>query len=286
VLSGIVNGCIYAMAGLGLAIIFKGTRVLNAMQGDLAVAGVMVAVLLQSAFGIPSIAAIALAILAGVMLGALTELGPTRKMVARNASEESYLLLTIGMSFTTSAIVLVFVGRQGHLLPPIGGSGSYEIGEAFLQKHGAWLIGITLLCFAASYVFFRKTLIGLAMTAASNDPDGALMTGINVPRMRTFSFAIGSGMGALTGILIAPLIAISFESGIAITLKAFAAAILGGLSNPIGSLAGGLVIGLIESLAVIPLPSGYKDAISFGSLLAIMIAFPNGVLGRGGRAGG
>ena len=99
--------------------------------------------------------------------------------------------------------------------------------------------------------FYRHSTIGLAMIAASNDADGAATTGINVTAMRTLTFALGGLLGAIAGILVTPLISVDYQLGLSLTLKGFAAAILGGLTNPLGAIVGGLTLGLLEALAIV-----------------------------------
>jgi branched-chain amino acid transport system permease protein len=124
------------------------------------------------------------------------------------------------------------------------------------------------------------------MLAASIDVNGSLTIGINVPLMRTLTFVAGGLMGGLAGVLVAPLINIHYEMGLLLTLKGFAAAILGGLTSPLGAVLGGLTLGLVESLAIVAVSSGYKDVIAMAILILIMIVMPQGLLGRRGRRGG
>jgi branched-chain amino acid transport system permease protein len=124
------------------------------------------------------------------------------------------------------------------------------------------------------------------MLAASIDVNGSLTIGINVPLMRTLTFVAGGLMGGLAGVLVAPLINIHYEMGLLLTLKGFAAAILGGLSSPLGAVLGGVTLGLVESLAIVAVSSGYKDVIAMAILILIMIVMPQGLLGRHGRRGG
>ena len=119
-----------------------------------------------------------------------------------------------------------------------------------------------------------------------SDADGAATTGINVARMRTFTFVLGGVLGAAGGILVTPLIGVDYQLGLNLTLKGFAAAVLGGLTNPLGAAVGGLTLGLVESLAIIGISSSYKDVVAFSVLIVIMILMPQGILGRAGRRGG
>ena len=286
VLAGITNGFVYALIGMGMAVIFKGSRIVNAMQGEFAVVGALVTVFAMQAAGLPYTAAIAGGVLAGAASGAFIDLAFVRPMTRRGASEESFLLLTIGLSFAIGAASLYFGGRDSHLLPSFGGQGVVEILQATLPVHALWLMLAAAAVVLALRLFYTRTLIGLAMAAASSDADGATTSGIDVGRMRLLTFMLGGGIGAVAGILVTPLISMNYHMGIGLTLKGFAAAILGGLTNPLGSLLGGLVLGLLESLAVVGFPSGYRDVVALSLLVVIMIVMPHGLLGRAGRRGG
>ena len=124
------------------------------------------------------------------------------------------------------------------------------------------------------------------MQAASIDVEGALTIGINVPFMRTLTFIAGGLLGGLAGVLVAPLVNIQYEMGLLLTLKGFAAAILGGVTSSLGAVFGGIILGLVESLSIASVSSGYKDAITMMILILIMIALPYGLLGRRSRRGG
>lgn len=284
-LAGITNGFVYALVGLGIAVIFKGSHVINAMQGELAVVGAATAVFAATVWGLALPAAVLLGALTGTALAVLVELGPIRALFARRAREESFLLLTVGLGFTFSASVLYLFGREEHLLPPLGDE-VYELFGAVIREHALWVIAIAAALIVALRLFYRHTHLGLSMMAASIDPDGAATTGINVRAMRTATFALGGLLAALAGLLVTPLIGVGYQMGPLLTLKGFAAAILGGLTNPLGALVGGLVIGILEALSIVFVSSGMKDAVALTLLIVIMIFVPDGILGRAGRKGG
>lgn len=285
ILAGITSGFVYALIGVGIAVIFRGSHIVNAMQGEFAVIGALVAVFALSKGGLPYWLATLMGVAAGAGIGVLIDMLFVRPMKRRNASEESFLLLTIGLAFTLSAAALYFAGRDSHLLPAYA-QGVVEIGGATIPKHALWLIVIAVLVVGGLRLFYRKTLLGLSMAAASADPDGATTTGINVDRARLYTFLLGGSVGAIAGILVTPLIAMNHHMGIVFTLKGFAAAILGGIANPIGAVVGGVVLGLLESMAAVVFPSGYRDAVAMVLLIIIMIVMPNGLIGRAGRTGG
>jgi branched-chain amino acid transport system permease protein len=285
-IAGVTNGLVYALVGMGMSAIFRGSRVVNAMQGEFSVIGAIVAVLLIKAWGWSYLFAGLGGVLAGICVGGFVELVFVRQMIRRGATEVSFLLLTIGLALMSSASVLFFVGRDSYLLPAIGGDDVYIVFDAVLRIHALWLVIISVVVAVLLRLFYHKTPLGLAIMAASSNPDGAATLGINVARMRTLSFALGGLLGAAAGILIAPLQSVNYLGGLALTLKGFAAGILGGLTNPMGALVGGLVLGLIEAFAIVWVSSAYKDVVAFSLIIAIMILMPHGMLGRAGRKGG
>jgi branched-chain amino acid transport system permease protein len=285
-LVGVINGFVYALVGLGIAVVFRGTRIINAMQGEFALIGGMVSYLALERLGLAMPLALAGGVLSGGVLGVLVELLLVRPTRRRGGSEESYLLLTLGIAFAMSAGVLLLLGRDSHPLPGIGGDGSAVVFDAAIRVHALWLMLICAVVMVVLWLFYHRTKVGLSMMAASIDAEGASTVGINVPLMRTLTFLLGGLVGGLAGVLVGPLITVHYEMGLMLTLKGFAAAILGGLTNPFGAIVGGLTLGLLESLAVLTLSSGYKDVIAMTILIVIMILLPNGMLGRRGRRGG
>jgi branched-chain amino acid transport system permease protein len=172
------------------------------------------------------------------------------------------------------------------VLPGIGGNGLVDVFDAGMRIHAIWLIVISTAVVFMLRWFYANTRLGQAMLASSIDPEGALTIGINVGLMRTFTFTLGGVVGGLAGVLVAPLINIHYEMGLLLTLKGFAAAILGGLTSPFGAIFGGVLLGLVESTAIVMISSGYKDVVAMSLLIVIMIAMPQGLFGRRRRQGG
>jgi branched-chain amino acid transport system permease protein len=286
IFAGVSNGFVYGLIGLGLAVIFRGTRVINAMQGEFCVVAGMAAVLLLEHWHVPLAAGMLGATLLGGALGLALEFVPVRALQRRGGNEDSFLLLTLGVAFAISALILYVVGRDSLSLPGIGGEAMLIVADAAIRVHAIWLIIIgTAVMFALRW-FYTRTHFGLSMMAASIDTDGAATTGINVPLMRSATFCLGGLIGGLAGVLVTPLTTMHYAMGLLFTLKGFAAAILGGLNNPFGAVIGGVTLGLLESLAIAFVSSGYKDVIAMSILIVIMILLPNGMLGRRTRRGG
>ena len=286
ILAGLTNGFVYGLIGLGIAIVFRGARIINAMQGDFALLGSVVAYVALTRFHLPMLPAFLVGVIAGGVLGFLVERLLIRPTEKRAGTEDSYLLVTLGGAFAASAAVLLYFGRDSYVLSGVGGDSSINVFDAAIRVHAVWLIVISSVVVAGLKLFYSHTRLGQAMLAASIDVNGSLTIGINVPLMRTLTFAAGGLMGGLAGVLVAPLINIHYEMGLLLTLKGFAAAILGGLTSPLGAVFGGVILGLVESLAIVAVSSGYKDVIAMAILILIMIVMPQGLLGRRGRQGG
>jgi branched-chain amino acid transport system permease protein len=286
ILAGLTNGFVYGLIGLGIAIVFRGARIINAMQGDFALLGSVVAYVALTRLHLPMLPAFLVGVIAGGALGFLVERLLIRPTEKRTGTEDSYLLVTLGGAFAASAAVLLYFGRDSYVLSGVGGDSSIDVFDAAIRVHAVWLIVISSLVVTVLRLFYSYTRLGQAMLAASIDVDGSLTIGINVPLMRTLTFVAGGLMGGLAGVLVAPLINIHYEMGLLLTLKGFAAAILGGLTSPLGAVFGGVTLGLVESLAIVAVSSGYKDVIAMAILILIMIVMPQGLLGRRGRRGG
>jgi branched-chain amino acid transport system permease protein len=285
-IAGITNGFIYGLTGLGIAVIFRGTRVINAMQGDFSLIAGVVAYLILSSYGPPLPLALLGGIAAGGAIGILVERLLIRPIDRLGGTEDRYLLVTLGGAFAVSGTVLLLFGHDTRSMPGIGGDRSVDIFDATLSVHAIWLITISIAIVLFLYHFFAQTHLGRSMMAASIDPEGAATIGIDVPLMRTLTFLMGGLIGGLAGVLIAPLVTLHYEIGLLLTLKGFAAAILGGLTKPFGAIVGGLILGLLESFAVLMVSSGYKDVVAMAMLIAIMILLPGGLFSRRTRQGG
>ena len=142
------------------------------------------------------------------------------------------------------------------------------------------MLGVSLAILAALWWFFNRTLHGKAILATSHNRLAAQLVGISVRRVLLVSFGLSAALGALAGILIAPITFTAWDVGVMLGLKGFAAAILGGLGSGPGAVLGGLVLGLLEALSAGYISSAYKDVIAFGIMLAVLVLMPGGLLGR------
>ena len=276
-LSGVTVGAVYALVALGFTLIYNASDVVNFAQGEFVMLGGMITFFAWQA-GIPLPLAALLAILAAATIGVL--LNKLAIEPARGAPVASLIIITIGASiFLRGSAQLVF-DKQLHRFPSFSGDDPLRIFGATMLPQGLWVIAGAVAIFLALWLFFARTLTGKAVLATANNRIAASLVGINPNHMMTLSFAVSAAIGALAGVLVTPITLTSYDLGVAMALKGFAAAMLGGMGVPAGALIGGLLLGLIEALTAGYVSSVYKDAVAFVLILVILFARPQGLFGR------
>jgi branched-chain amino acid transport system permease protein len=275
-LTGLATGTTYALVGLGVALVYQVTGVINFAQGDFVMFGSLsFAVFCES--GVPELLAAVLALLITTALGAGVNLVVIRP--ARRATRERLVILTIGASITLEGAALLIFGADSHFAPAFT-DGTVSVLGARLQQQDLWCALVTLLAVLAMWVFLTRTLPGTAMRATAMDTDAARLMGISPARMSLLAFTLAAALGALGGIVLAPLQPPDATIGITLGLKGFTAAVIGGLASPGGAVLGGLVVGLVEAYATGYISSSYKGTLTFGLLLVVLLARPTGLLRR------
>jgi branched-chain amino acid transport system permease protein len=237
--------------------------------------GGMFSLLLLSAAGLPLPFAILGAIALTTLVGLLFERLAIRPL--RRPTPLSLVIITIGGSILLRGLAMLVWGKDTHSLPSFTGNEPLELGNATILPQHLWIFGITSLVLLANKLYFNYSIGGKAMRACSYNSRAASLIGIDVRRMVLLSFMISAAMGALAGIIIAPLTMTSYDVGIMLGLKGFCAAIIGGMSSGFGTVLGGLLLGIIESLGAGLISSGYKDAIAFVIFLLILFLRPQGL---------
>lgn len=280
-LTGLTVGAIYALVALGFSIIFNASHVINFAQGEFVMIGGMATVSLSAA-GLPYLLAIPLAVAAAALVGLALEKFAVEP--ARGASVVTLIIITIGASIFLRGLAMMVWDKRFHALKSFTGDAPIAIGGATILPQSLWVLGVTFAIVLALSWFFGRTLLGKAMLATSHNRLAAQLVGINVRLVLFLSFGLSAALGAIAGILIAPITTTSYDVGVMLGLKGFAAAILGGLGSGIGAVVGGLVLGIAETMSAGYLSSAYKDAIAFVIILAVLFFMPSGLFGnRGGE---
>ena len=276
-LTGLTVGAIYALVALGFAIIYNASHVLNFAQGEFVMIGGMAAAGFVEA-GLPLPLA-ALFAVAGAMLVGLA-LEKLAVEPARGAPVVTLIIITIGASILLRGLATLVWDKKIHSVPAFSGEAPLRLGGATLLPQTLWVLGASVLTVALLWWFFNRTLTGKAILAVSHNRLAAQLMGISVRRVLLVSFGLSAALGALAGVLIAPISFTSWDVGVMLGLKGFAAAILGGMGSGPGAIIGGLALGLIEALGAGYLSSAYKDVFAFVIILAALIFLPDGLAGR------
>lgn len=279
IVAGLTTGSIYALIALGFCVIHNATGIVNFAQGDFISLGGLVIFTLLMGLKVPLIIAFPISVIAVTMVGALLERVAIRP--ARSRSIVILVFITIGASIFMRGVFKILWGKNQMGLPPFSGETPINFAGATLMPQNLWIFGITLISVIGLHFFFSRTRLGKAMRATACNPRAASLMGVNVNSMVLLSFALSGALGAIAGIIIVPITTLSFDIGVMLGLKGFAAAVLGGYGNSLGAVLGGLLLGVLESVGAGVISSTYKDVIAFGILLLVLFIKPSGLLGRG-----
>ena len=285
--NGLKLGSVYAIVATGYCIVYSILRLINFAHGDIMCVGVYAAYMVLTVIMAPLPVAIGLAILTSVILGVVVERVAYRPL--RTASEETVMMTSIAVSmFIQNLMTMLFSAQRQAFNLPEGLVQLHRIGGVTLSTMNIITFILTAVLLIGLNVVIRRTRIGMAMRACTDNQKAARLMGINVGTVVTFSFAVGSGLAAVAGIMLAgeyktidPLM--GFVPGV----KAFVAAVLGGIGSLSGAVLGGFIMGVAEMLFAGLLPKEvavYRDALVFVILILVLLIRPNGLMGaRSGR---
>ena len=274
--SGLVTGCIYGLIAVGYTAVYNVTGVVNFAQGDASMLGALSTVGLV-ALGVPLPVAVLLAV---AFVGTVFVIVERTAVRPAGASVIRGIILTIGVGVALQGLAVIVWGTDAQPLPAFSGEAPVSIGGVTVPRQAFWIVGTTGAMMVALYLFYTKTYLGKAYRACAMDPFAAGLMGIPSGTMRGVGFLLSGTVGAVAGIIIAPIALMQYDSGIFLGIKGFVACIIGGFGNPIGAALGGLLLGLLEAFATGYVSSGLKNAIAFVVLLVFLFARPGGLLGE------
>lgn len=283
-IGGIAMGCIYSLIALGYNMIIRAMNLLHFAQGEVMMVGALSGVTLVSVLRVPYLVAIPLVMVLCGLLALAMDACAYRPVRRRNVPTINLIIATLGMSILLSNTAILIWGAEPVRYPAIYGSAVLLVGPLRIPPQFLAPLVIGGLLMVGLQFFFSRSLAGVAMRAAAQDRDTARLMGINIDRMIRYTFAISGAMGGAAGALLGPIIFASFNMGEIIGIKAFVAATLGGLGSMPGAMVGGILFGLIETFGALWISSGYKDAIGYAIMIAILLVAPAGLFGRRARA--
>jgi branched-chain amino acid transport system permease protein len=276
-MSGLTVGAVYALVALGFTLVYNASDVVNFAQGEFVMLGGMVTVFVAAA-GVPLPLAALIAVVAAVAVGLLLYWLAIEP--ARGASAVTLIIITIGASILLRGAAQILFDKQFHKLPSFSGDTPVNLFGAAVQPQSFWVLGGTAVIVLLLYAFLERTVLGKAVIATAANRLAARLVGINTATVMAVAFGGSAAIGAIAGILITPITLTSYDVGTLLALKGFAAAMLGGMGNPLGAVAGGLLLGLLEAFGAGYISSTYKDAFAFIVILVVLFAMPQGLFGR------
>jgi branched-chain amino acid transport system permease protein len=279
VLNGATIGIMYALAAVGLTLTFGILRVINFAHGEFYMLGAFVTYTLLVVAGIPYFQAVVLAVLTACALGLLAERLTVRPLRGRH--HFTVVLATLGLSvFLQNGALAVWGPDPREIALPW--DGAMLVGGLIISRMRLVALAAGVALIAALTLFIRYTRVGMAMRAVARNPDAAALMGVNVPRIYGLTFSTGAGLAAVSGGLLGAIFTIEPTMGEWAVIKAFSVVIMGGLGSVPGAVAGGLLLGVAESLSVGYLPGGvgYRDGIAYAMIILVLLLRPQGLFGQ------
>lgn len=276
-LNGLTMGSIYSLVAIGITMIYKSMGMLNVAHGDTIMISAFVALTLYN-FGLPLAVVLPLSFIIMGLVGFALE-----KFIYSRLDYNQFtnlLIATIGMSTIFRNGSIIIWGAEPRLFPQLFSTKMIDILGMKILPQNIGIIAVSLVLVGILQLFFNKTKWGKQMRAAATDSEGAAMIGINVGMTRMLTFGISAALGAVAGVLLAPMSYASSTMGAGVVLKGFSAAILGGFGNITGAVVGGLLLGSIEAVGAGFISSAYRDVIAFLTLFIILYFKPSGLLGK------
>lgn len=278
--NGVIYGCIIALAAIGLSLAYRILNFANFAHGEFLTLGAYFTLFFVANLNLGFPAACILAIAATAALGVALDLLAWKPMRSSGASRTAIMILSIGVSIAIRNALIIFF-RPDALRFPLPVSQGMSMNGMVLTS---LQIEVVLIAFAAMllvHALLSRTTLGKSMRALADNPDLARISGINADRVIRYTWAVSMGLAALAGIMYGLITHLNPNMGWSIILPMFAAAILGGIGNAYGAMAGGIIIGISQEISTAFLPAEYKIAVSFLIMITVLLFRPRGLMGGG-----
>ena len=275
---GIAVGCIYALIGLGYSLIYSASALMSFVQGEIFMLGAYVAYTIYVSYHIPFVLAVLLAIVIMFAFGIVLQRGMISPLLKRGAQQIHIVLATIGLSIFLKNFAMIVWGSDVKNFPSALGENPIRFAGVSISPQQIAIVMVTFACMIGLHLFMSRTKMGTSLRAAAQDSMAAGVMGINVPMTVGIAWALAAALSAVAGILLAPIYGVYPKMGAILSTKGFAAAVLGGYGNMYGAIIGGLIFGIVETMAAGYMSSSFKDIISLGVLILVLFVMPHGIL--------
>lgn len=277
-ITGLAIGAVYGLIGLGFMLLVNTTNILNFAQGEFGMLGAFIMITLAINVGIPYVPALLIVLAAAAVIGIVFERIVYRPL--KNADVPTYFAATLAAAVVIRTAALKIWGPYARPFQEPFGLTMLSFGEVRVRPQDLLIVGVIIVLSGLLYLFFNKTSTGKAMRAMSQDRQTAQLLGVKVLSMGTLAFVIASMIGAVGGVLVAPIYFVSLDMGFYMGLKAFISTIIGGWGSLPGAVIGGLIIGVVETFGAVYISSVYKDVFAFVLLIVFLVIRPQGIFGE------
>ena len=277
--NGVGIGLVYGLIAIGFCVIYNASGIVNFAQGVFVMLGGMFAYSFLANMKLPLVLAAVLSILLTAAIGVLVQVLIIRPMWERKAPMFAIILATLAVQLLIEQIVILTLGDQPRTYPEFTTGGPLKIGSIAIGYQLFWILGCGALMVGALQLFFNRTRVGRALRACSQNREAAALLGIPVGAMLMLSFALSAALGAAAGILITPTQYTAYSVGGPFGVNGFIAAIIGGFGSAPAALAGGILLGVVQSGAIVVFGAGYKNVVALTILLIVLLFFPKGLFG-------
>ena len=281
-IGGLIQGCVFAMLALGFSLVFRVTGVINLAQGAFCVLGPMAMQILEAAFHAP----VWLAAPGGLVVSTALAVGigsVSFVPAVSRLSTSSSLILTAGLLTFLDGLIFVIWGNEPYALPGFSGTPPFIVGAIRIPSQSVWLLGTCGILLVSIWYLLQRTGLGRALRACAENPMAARLMGIDVRRMTLVSFGMAAFVGCLTGIMVAPITALQFDTGDFFTMSGFIAVAIGGIGNLAGSVIGGVFLGLTQQLAAGYISTLFANTLALALLIVVLLVRPAGLFAVGTR---
>jgi len=276
VIAGLMAGSVYALVGLSFSFVYKGTNLINWAQGEWFMLGGFVGFTVLEVFHFPFWSAIVIAAIVIFLAGFGVYRLLVHRMVQRGAKLLDVLLATIGLSILLQNVAMLIWGTSVRSVPPLL-KGTLSLGAIIVPRQYMIIFFTTVVAVALLYTFMQRTDFGTAMRAAADNPYAARVVGIPEHLVNATTWGIGAAIAGIAGVMVAPIFGAYFFLGLTVGIKGFAAAVVGGFGRPYGALAGGLILGVVETLGAAYISSAWKDGFAMAVLVLFLLLRPHGL---------
>lgn len=280
IINGLAQGSIYALIGIGFALIFGVLGLVHFAHGEVYMIGAFLGFMLVSVFHLDVFSSLLLAMLGAAILGVIVESVAFRPL--RKAPDVAPMVCTLGLSVVLQNVAALIWGSDTKSIPDTIPNQVVPFLGAQISFQQVFIFAVSiLLMLALQYVLYRSK-IGRAIRATAQNKDAAALMGVNINTVIASTFAVGSALGGAAGVLVGVYYNAFYPMmGFMAGLKAFTATVLGGLTSVPGAVLGGLILGVAENLGAAYISSGYRDIFAFAILILVLLIKPSGILGRG-----